>query len=132
MMLRVLFILFLLCTPLRAGQVIVIPEGVTISPAIAMNALHRISEIVFERTNNTFTLLTVAFEYSPDKQANWIWYGSSIYPGGGATTAVLGSVKELPKGVTATHIRVVTTAVGGTITLKQVATVTTKPGKGKQ
>jgi len=129
MMLRVLFVLLLVATPVRAGQVIVIPEGVTPSPAISLNQLHRVSEIVFERTNNTFTYLIVTFQYSPDKTANWFWYGESLYPGGGPVTAVLGSIKELPPGITATHIRVVTNAVGGSVTLKQAATVTTKPGK---
>jgi hypothetical protein len=112
--------------PLHSAQVITIPEGTSAYGPWAMNQLHRISQVSIERTSNAFTNLTVTFEYSPDKQNTWIWYGTTVFPGGGPLTARLGSLKQLPTGVTATHIRIIVNLVGGSMTVKQIPTVVTK------
>jgi hypothetical protein len=123
---RALIILLLWTSLAHGAAVIIIPEGTTTYGPIAMNQLHRVSQISFTRTSNTFTSLTVTFEYSPDKGSTWIWYGQSIYPGGGLVTAPLGSLKMLPTGIVATHIRVIAVAVGGNITLQKDPVVVTK------
>jgi hypothetical protein len=120
-------ILFCLLTGFAYGaQSTVIKEGSTTYGPIAMSQLHRVSQISFTRTSNAFTSLTILFEYSPDKGANWIWYGTTVFPGGGPLTAPLGSLKQLPNGVIATHIRVTALAVGGSITLQKDPVVATK------
>jgi hypothetical protein len=130
---RTLIILLLWASLAHGAQVIIIPEGTTTYGPIAMNQLHRVSQVSFTRTSNTFTSLTVAFYYCPgpdvktcDSAKTWTWYGESFFPGGGATTASLGSLKVLAAGVTATHIKVIAVAVGGNITLQKDPTVVTK------
>ncbi len=122
----IVLILLLWATLAHGAAVIIIPEGQTTYGPLAMNQLHRVSQISLTRTSNTFTSLTVAFEYSPDKGSTWIWYGTTVFPGGGPLTAPLGSLKQLPTGVTATHIRVIAVAVGGNITLEKDPVVVSK------
>ncbi len=130
---RILAIILLWASLAHGAAIIIIPEGTTIYGPLAMNQLHRVSQISFTRTSNTFTSLTVTFEYCPgpdvktcDSAKTWVVYGKSIFPGGGLVTAPLGSLKRLPNGVTATHIRVIAVAVGGNITLQKDPVVTTK------
>jgi hypothetical protein len=130
---RALIILLLWTSLAHGAAVIIIPEGTTTYGPLAMNQLHRVSQISFTRTSNTFTSLTTAFYYCPgpdvktcDSAKTWVWYGESFFPGGGATTESLGSLKMLPDGTKATHIKVVAVAVGGNITLQKDPVVVTK------
>jgi hypothetical protein len=102
-----------------------IPEGevVTYGPYAFGSAQQRRADISFIAATNTFTFLTLSFEYSTDNGGSWHWYGMSLHPGGQGLPLKLGSYKELPIGVVATHVRVKATSIGGDVTLVAVPTM---------
>jgi hypothetical protein len=114
----------------EAVQAVPLPEGRSIFGPIPVTQLDRITEIRFERTSNAFTAILVTFQYcsqacsnSPEHEANWHWYGESRFPGGGIADATLGSFKMLPGAVVATHVRLLTDVIGGSVDLRAAPTI---------
>jgi hypothetical protein len=127
--LKTLITFLFLFSFIEAAWAVTVPAGRSVFGPIAITQLDKITDIQFERTSNTFTSMKVTFQYCPSIASpcidddDWIWYGHSIFPGGGPATALLGSVKELPVGVTATHIRINTDVIGGTVNIQEQPTI---------
>lgn len=106
-----------------SAQSITIPSGTTTYGPFSVNAIERRTDMTIVATTNAFTLMTIDFEYTPDKGSTWIRYGESVFLGGLPVPTPLGSFKRLPEGVTATHIRIITTLIGGDVTISAAPTV---------
>jgi hypothetical protein len=118
-----IFFLLFMSLAHAAQKDIVVPVGTTTYGPFAVSVLERRHEIFFVATTNTHTMLTLTLEYSVDKGANWIQYGRTTHPGGLVVPTPIGSTKLLPKGVIATHIRVLAAVTGTSVTIAEAPTI---------
>ncbi len=130
---KLLFIFLLFPSLLWAAQVITIVQGTTIyGPFSVTNpTTNRYASMQMQRTNNTFTSLTVTLVRSTDScktatanQTDSRWLGTTVFLSGGTLPAPMGTMKNFPRGTGS--ICVIATAVGGSVTISQVPTVNTK------